>query len=292
MKKIIVTPAGRRRFLSILSKYLIYFKNKEEFDEWHLWCNTDDKEDIKYMENMAHENDFIKLKHLGNHSSLVKGKIIRGFVNLKGHKYFANTIPYFIKKCIDKNSVYLRLDDDIVFIKKNSIKDLFNYRIKNKKNFLVYGNIVNNSVLSYLHQQIKILPETRGKVGFDSRDKLGLYNGRFAEFCHNIFFNKFSRNQLEKYRFRHFWLKKYTHVSIQVISWHGSRFAKFGGIIPENIHEEDYVAEIKPKIDKTPNIIFGNGLFCHYSAEVQRDYLDTTNVLSRYVDIAEKYLSN
>ncbi len=292
MKKIIVTPAGRKAYLSILSKYLCYFKNLDEFDEWHLWCNTDKREDVNFINELAQKHNFIKVIPLGEFIlTLPDGKLSNGVVWLKGQPYYACTIPYFIKNdCTDENSVYLRLDDDIVFIKKGSVKNIFQYRMKNKKNFLVYGNIVNNPVMSYIHQQINALPKTMGKVGFNSRDALGLYNGEFAAFVHNNFFKRYEHNQLKKYFFKTFKLKDYTHMSIQVISWFGKRFAKFGGIIPEGIHEEDYVAEIRPKIEGSPNIVFGDSLFCHYSAEVHRKYVDTTNILKRYEKISNEYL--
>ena len=38
MKRIIVTPAGRKRYLAILIKYLV--KQKHSFDSWQIWCNT------------------------------------------------------------------------------------------------------------------------------------------------------------------------------------------------------------------------------------------------------------
>lgn len=39
MKRIIVTPAGRKRYMEILSSHLD--KQRSDFDEWHIWQNTE-----------------------------------------------------------------------------------------------------------------------------------------------------------------------------------------------------------------------------------------------------------
>ena len=274
MKRIIVTPAGRKEYLAILVRYLNYYKN--EFDEWHLWCNTDDQSDKNYMLELEKQYSFIKVLPLG----------INFFPGC-----FACTIPWFIERdSTDEDTLYLRLDDDIVFIKKNSIKDIFDYRLNNTDNFLVYGNIVNNSVLSSIHQKIGALSTSMGQVEFNSRSQLGLIDSRFAEICHRNFFENYYNNNLNIFNFDNLILKDFTHTSIQVISWWGKEFKKFNGIIPVNIHEEDYVAQIRPQELGIPNIIFGNSLFCHYSSQYTRDYLKQLDILSAYEKVAGEYL--
>jgi hypothetical protein len=274
MKRIIVTPAGRKEYLSILVEYLNYYK--EEFNEWHLWCNSDYQPDIDYIYELEKKYNFIKVIPL--EISFVKN-------------CYAGTIPYFIKNdTIDEDSVYLRLDDDIVFIKKGSIKNIFDYRINNEDNFLVYGNIINNAVIEYIHQQIGALPLDKGTIEFNYRSRLGLIDPLFSQFCHENFFEKYNSNTLDKFYFEPFLLKDYTEVSIQVISWLGKTFKDFNGIIPKDVHEEDYTSVIRPKEIGKPNVVFGDSLFCHYSSQYTRDYLSFTNVLSIYEKIAKEYL--
>jgi hypothetical protein len=289
--KIIVTPAGRKRFLSILSKYLIYYHNLNEFDEWHLWCNTDNKEDIDYIYELERENNFIKVTPFPDKETILRTCHKDGYNG--GRLIFAATIPYFIKiDTTDKNSIYLRLDDDIVFIKKDSIKNIFEYRLNNKNNFLVYGNIVNNSAIAYIHQQIGVLSKDLGEVSFNAFDQLGLYDGQFALNVHNNFFDKYKNNLLNDYNFESYTLNNYSTISIQVISWFGKDYLEsFNGDIPKDIHEEAYQSSIVPeKIGKT-NAIFGNSLFCHYAAEVHRDIVDTTDILDTYNIISKEYLN-
>lgn len=78
MKIIVVTPAGRERYLKILYKYLNFQKN--DFDEWHLWLNTKNIYDLKYMQKLYNENNFIKLINRNiPHEKLGTNKGIRYF---------------------------------------------------------------------------------------------------------------------------------------------------------------------------------------------------------------------
>jgi hypothetical protein len=50
MKRVIVTPAGRRRYMSLLAGHLL--KQRSSYDEWHIWLNTTDKEDIEFFKKL------------------------------------------------------------------------------------------------------------------------------------------------------------------------------------------------------------------------------------------------
>ena len=44
---VVVTPAGRKRYLEILFRYIL--KLRPIMDEYRLWVNTENNEDIEYM---------------------------------------------------------------------------------------------------------------------------------------------------------------------------------------------------------------------------------------------------
>ena len=291
LKKIIVTPAGRKQYLDILSKYLIYYHNLGEFDEWHLWCNTDVSEDVKCIYDLEKNNSFIKVVPTPTAEEIATTCNCDKLWHEGSQLVYSCTIPYFIRvDSTDKDSVYLRLDDDIVFIKKDSIKKLFEFRLNHLDNFLVYGNIVNNAVLSNIHQNIGALDYALGTVRFDAFDYLGIYSGQFAQYVHNNFFNKYEIGLLDQYLFEPFELSDYSKISIQAISYTGESYSKFDGIIPVGVHEEDYQSCIRPEIENKKNIIFGDSLFCHYASGLHRGYIETTNILSRYKKLVDEYL--
>ncbi len=59
-KVVSVTPYGRRRYVEILAHYLLDLRGV--IDEHHFWVNTDDREDLAFVEALAAEYpDFFHL---------------------------------------------------------------------------------------------------------------------------------------------------------------------------------------------------------------------------------------
>lgn len=258
-----------------------------------MWCNTTKQSDIDYIYSLKERYNYIKIIPLKEDYEWLPGGnvgIAKGFRFEGGIPVYACTVSYFYRFCLDENSVYLKIDDDIVFIKKDSIKNIFDFRINNKENFLVYGNTINNVAMNYLHQKSGALPYSFGDINFSSVDHLGLYDGNFVESCHRNFFEKLSSNFIDNYYFDPLILKDYNHVAIQVIAWHGRELKKLDGIIPMGENDENYLSVGRPKEIEVPNIIYGNGLFCHYSSATTRPHIDGTDILSQYERIANEYL--
>jgi hypothetical protein len=258
MKKIIVIPAGRKRYLKILLEYLI--KYKDQFNEVILWVNTENEEDVSYMEEMSNKYDFIKLQ---------RAKIPReGCI-----------IYHYFEECVDENAVYLRLDDDIVFIDKEAIKNIFDFRINNPEYFLVYGNIVNNAIISYLHQRKGLIPKLP-IFTYSSVCEKGWSTPKYAELIHNSFIKRAYTNDIKSYYMDNWILLDYERVSINAISFLGKDFKEFNGKVGHS--EEMWLSCDKPMELNRPNVICGNSVFSHYSFYTQRIDLDKTDILEKY----------
>lgn len=264
MKKIIVTAAGRKRYLEILKNYLVNYKN--EFDEWILWINTPVKEDIDYIKKIEKELDFVKTESLT--------------VPFEG----SNSVYSFYKNCLEKNSLYMKIDDDILYINKNSIKDLFDYKEKDKDHFLVFGNTINNSICTHLHQRYKLLPKDK-ITGYSSIDNIGWRDPKFAEEIHKTFLSKVKNNSQEEFFMPNWDLIFYERCSINVVCWKGLDFLEFNGVV--NKDDEDYLSSDKPRNLKKTNIILGKSLFSHYAFRPQREQLEKTKILEDYKEISE-----
>lgn len=264
MKRVIVTPAGRRKYLEILVKYLVAYK--DEFDRWDIWLNTSDSEDISYIISLVHNLDFIR--------------IIPNIISPSTGFHKGETIYTFFKNCTKEDECYLRLDDDIVYIKKGSLDRLFDLRLKIEEPFLLFGNIFNNSLITHLHQRFGHLPTKYGVVGYDCLDELGWKDPYFAAKMHKIFLADTAKD----YSFSNWILNKYERCSINVICWTGSEFAKFDGVISPD--EEYYLTTTKPSELKKPNMIIGDTFFVHWAFFTQRNFLDSTDLLDRYKSLA------
>ena len=263
MKKIIVTPAGRKRYLELLHSNL--HKCKDEFDKWVIWVNTTNDEDIKYIEELSDQYEYIEAQYLDK--------------DIDPNGSHLGSLFEFYKTCVDVESVYLKMDDDIVYIHKESIRNLFDFRIKNDKYFLVSGNILNNSIITHIYQKNNILTHLP-QVNYDCLDENGWRNPNFSFSLHNYFFDKYSQNKTEDFFIGNWELKNFERFSINVVSWMGKDFKEFNGEVGPA--DELWLSEDKPKELNRTNIIFGNGLFNHYSFAPQREFLDSTNILEKY----------
>jgi hypothetical protein len=269
----IVTPAGRKRYIEILYKYL---KNqKEHFDVWQLWLNTTDKKDIEYMKQLEIENSWIRCIDL---------KIPHnGYLSI--HSFFEETK--------DENTIYIRLDDDIVYISPNFIKEMKEIRLKNKETLFIYPNIINNAIISHLHYRNSLI-EFPLFAGYECMDNVGWKNPKFCEAIHKSFLKSIEENEekgLDLWRksFNIWSLNKFERVSINCIAW-------FGNVMKNNIikidpeEEQDIASEI-PKKFNIYNFIYNGPICAHYAFYPQRDYIDSqTNILERYRKLADKYL--
>ncbi len=266
-KVVVVTPAGRRQSLKILAKYIL---PNSMVDEWHLWLNTKNNNDKGYIESLSHP----------------KIKIIQK-PGTNGHW---NSIHKFFPDCIEENTVYVRMDDDIVWMEYYSLQKLIEFRIKNPEFFLVYGNIVNNSVCDYIHQNYQKVIETSEFLGFDWSDHNGIICPNVAIKKHMNLLEHIYNNTIEKYYFHNHWtMPLNSRFSINVISWLGERFAEFGGKVGAD--EEQWLSVTKPTELNRLNIICGTTLFSHYSFNLQRYRLNQTNILQLYDDLANGILN-
>lgn len=263
MRVVVVTPAGRKRYLEILFKYIE--KLRPVIDEYRLWVNTEDADDIKFMEDYQKEHsEFVTLEYLP------KGMKCDGCF----------TIRTFFKNCVDPNTLYVRFDDDIVYIDNiEKFTNFLKFRRDNPQYFLVYGNIVNNSICSHLHQRNSAFDISNGIAGYNCMDAVGWKNPQFAKNVHYNVFKNF--NDLSRFRINNWLLYYYERVSINCISWRGDYFQSFGGEV--DLDEEQFFACTKPARDNKFNIIYGDFLCIHYAFFPQREGVDNdTSIISRY----------
>lgn len=274
---VVVTPAGRKRYMEILFKYILSQKNV--IDEYRIWVNTLEKEDLDYFKELE--------------------KQYKGFVTLDtGDGEATNAtnlnICKFFKNCIDEKTVYVRLDDDVVYIESDFIEKIVKYRIKNKNPFLVYGTIINNACVDYILQKMGMYTDL-AKLSYECLCPIGWRDPVSCELKHNYFINNF----LSLYKivdgnlkveqsipklFYEWYLNDYERVSINCISWLGSTFKEFNGEVGHD--EEQWLSVDKPKEIGKPNVIYGEAICSHFAFHTQRAHMDGTDILKKYKTIS------
>ena len=107
-------------------------KQKHIVDEYHLWVNTNVEEDLDYINKFAEENsDFVTLKY--GCDELDPNQMGR-----------AHNVKRFYNYCLEPDTFYYKVDDDIIFIEDGTFEKLAQYKLDNPETFLLYPTIINN----------------------------------------------------------------------------------------------------------------------------------------------------
>lgn len=269
-KRVVVfTPWGRELTASILYRYLLRDHLAGVVDEWHLWMNTDEDQilDVEYGHRLANENDWIKT------FERPPGEVL--------YPKQMNTGRFYVYTQ-DPDTIYVRMDDDIVWVEENAIARLVEHRIDNPFPFVVFPLIWNNAVCSYYLQQGEQMPSWWGVVGNHCMDEVGWKNPHFAEGIHNHLLEMIETNRVDKL---------FMHTSIQLpigqqfsvscFAQFGHEYAAVGGHLGGE--EEGWHTISQPYAQQRPNLIVPNSLVSHFSFYHQRQYLlDNTDILDRY----------
>lgn len=267
MRRVVVTPAGRKRYLEILLEHLKREQSIGAFAQWDLWLNTNVLEDIAYCKSLASQYPWIKVVEIDGIYKVCNGNIQR----------------FFVYAC-DPECVYVRLDDDIVYIEPGFFDKIYNFRIANPEPFLVYGNIINNAITSHLHQK-------NGRFtfhqlsGYNCVDPIGWETPAYAESVHRAFIKDVKEGNIDKWResFTVWTCKDFERVSINCIAWLGKTFQEFQGNV--EFEEEQWLSVHKPKLLNKPNVIINDAIVAHFAFYTQREHLDKTDILQQYAEL-------
>lgn len=266
-KIVVVTPAGRKKYMEILLSYIL--KQKNIIDQYRIWVNTINAEDLNWFKELNIKyKDFITLEYLP------KGIIPSG--NYTIHKFFENTI--------DKNTIYIRLDDDIVWLENNFAENLVKFRIDNPKFFIIFGNIINNAVIDHIHQKQGI-PYSQ-HIENNCASETGWKSSTICEEKHINFIKILKKDNIKQYKFDRYKVKNHQRISINAICWFGKDFKEFSGIVGND--EEVWLSQIAPRKKDKKTCVCGSALCVHFAFFTQRKHMDKTNILQIYKEISKK----
>jgi hypothetical protein len=228
-KVVVVCPAGRRQYLEILASYIL--RERGLVDEFRLWKNTYIDDDAMYIDQLGRDHPYFVT-------------VEENTVDVDRLGWGFSIFPFF-KNCVDPNTIYVRVDDDMVWFEKGALLDLLKFRVDHPYYFLVFGNIINNAIISHIHQRLGALTIEKGIVNYDSADPVGWVDADFWEHCHQTFFSRLSDRTLDLYKFDRWELFYYEWMSINCIAWFGRDFSLFGGEVPRE--EEQWLTTVKPR---------------------------------------------
>lgn len=264
-KIVVNTAAGRRRYMQYLIPYIVSCPYVDRYD---IWINTHNGADIEFFKQLACKFSVINL--VWQPEGIVNGNA---------------SINAFYKDCVESNTIYFKLDDDIVWMEPGLIEKMIKFRIENPNHFLVSPLVINNSLSTYLLQ-------LEGKLNLDQyynadSSHLVLWkSGNFASELHSWFIENYLRKR--KWDDLHCGKKvmAMTRFSINAILWFGDEMKKFSGCVPGD--DEEFLSCIYPTKKGLSNAWNGDAIVAHFAFFTQREKLDKQCILEQYGGIVSE----
>lgn len=263
-KKVIVCiPSGRRRCLSMLLDCL---EKESCIDEIHLWENTNDEQDLEFISKYE--------------SSTYKAKVIR-IEERVGHDICGrvSSFYYHYAEGFDDDTVFLKIDDDVVWIEEGAIESIVKFTINNPKYLVVFMNTINCPLVDHLHQRFGIYPDETITMPWDCCS-IAWHDAGLAQLKHMTLIENINNKYIDVYKFNRFECRA-DRVSINLICWNHNSFNYL------DIHDDEHDLGVRiPAENNKLNCIFGEKLAAHLSFSPQhRNGLDEDKILSLYAEI-------
>jgi hypothetical protein len=249
MKRIVVTPAGRRRYMEVLARHMRAQRNS--YDEWHIWQNTNNEDDINFFKTLD--------------AQIVVPP------DSQPHEGSWNIYRFYMNDGADPGALYVRLDDDVVWLQPDFFDSMFQFRLQNPEPFLVSANVINNAICSHIHHRLGLLP----RCGYGCLCATGWHDSGFAELVHRAFLQR----DYSDYWFPRWCMWPGERISVNAISWRGDVFAAFGGAVGRD--EEPWLTEYGTQ-RYGALVINGRAVCAHFAFQPQRAHLDATDLLEQY----------
>ena len=267
----LVIPAGRRRYLEVLIPQIL---REEGWDTLQIWLNTIAPEDLSYLRGLPSLDPRIQLIEPPEYAP-------------DGNK----TIGQFFRNCLSPDTVYIRFDDDVCFVEKGLVQKLAQYRAENREPFLITPVVINNAMITYVLQVLdKIKVPGNRYITANCLDEIAWNCPKFAERLHRKFLKLVRNGKIDQFKFpsRPMAINRF---SINCISWLGEEFARFDGLVPYGVSEEEFLSVIKPTQLGKANFIYGDAIVSHFAFFTQREHLDQTNILGQYKRLTDDSVS-
>lgn len=262
-KVVVNTAVGRRRYLKLLLPQVLA---NEIVDQYDLWVNTLDKLDIAFFEKMAEK--YPKLNLIWQPEGIING---------------IYSMAPFYGYCQDSNTIYIKLDDDVIWFDPNFFEEICRFRVANPQYFLVSPLVINNGICNYILQNEELANFTHylSCTPYDMKD----YNGYLAEDLHKWFIEKIKTKTYDQlYCGEH--IIAMQRFAINAVAWFGHDFKKFNGKLEGD--DEEFLTVKYPAKQNLASCFNCNTIVSHFSFSVQREYLDKTTILSEYENIIKK----
>jgi len=184
------------------------------------------------------------------------------------------------------DTVFVKCDDDIVFLDLDRLADFIAHRQANRAPFLLSANVVNNGVCAHLQQRHGAVPEALMALEMPPHGFEGSLwqSGSKAAALHRHFLAEplsFARPALE-------WLPQQTRLSINCVAWLGADLPQFDCDLREDEH---MLTVTLPAWLGRPNQVHMPFVVSHLSFFSQDAAMDIPGLLAGYEALARERLA-
>jgi hypothetical protein len=274
---IVVCPAGRRHVADLLRRHVE--RARPVVDKLHWWLNTDNQDDLDYFGGLARAApDFHRTIAAG--PSRFRGRHMG--------------IGRFFVHAVDPATIYVRADDDVVWMDERCIAELLAHRLRHPEAYLVYGNIVNSSRFMHLHQRDGAF-DPGFPVSYQINHPTNRHSVEAGLAAHHALLA--TAEAIAAGGDRATLLAPWTafgrwvfglgrHNDVNLISWFGRDFAAWGGIVDPRVHEEPWLVRLAVQAGRRHEAC-PTALCAHYASEYQWPGIEAeAEILRRYAALA------
>ena len=163
------TFAGRQDRMAILVAYVLEALRRGLVDEYHVWNYARTPNDRVWVDSLAGH-------HPGIRVMAPQGKPFDAYYD-------------HYRQQDHGDAVFIKVDDDIVYIDLDQLQSFITYRQQDQETFLLSANVVNNGVCAYFQQQSGVLPADFPRMPYPPAGMYGLLWERadLATRLHEVF---------------------------------------------------------------------------------------------------------
>lgn len=263
MPVIATTFAGRRDRMSLLVDYVVAALDAGILTAYHVWDYARTDEDRRWLRTLPSRHPAISLL-------TPDGRLAR----------YRAYYRHYRREDHDA-SVFLKLDDDIVFLAPERLAAFVEFRVAHPEYFLVSASVVNNGVCAYFQQQRGAIPRALMELPYPPRGFCGRLWERadLAERLHDWFLDDPGRFDLEGVDIAP------DRLSINCVAWLGADLDALAGVGDDD--EQDLSITIPRRLQRR-NAIFQPMVAAHLSFFPQERGMNVARLLDRYRGLARR----
>ena len=230
-------------------------------DRYDLWVNTAVPADLAFLEGLARLDPRVRL-----------------VPHPEGAPASVEAIGGYSRLAMDADTVYVRLDDDVVWLEPGFFETLLAFRFAHPEYFLVMPLVVNNALGSYLLQTFGKLAVSR-PFTTTCLCKVGWRDPDVAFQLHRLFLDLARRGETNRLHCGPVEIAL-NRFSINCIVWFGRDMALAGGVRGTD-EEEELSSSMAVRLGRR-NCFQTDAVAAHFAFYSQREELDRAGILEEY----------